>query len=130
MSKSFVKPLSIALGAALVGGLSMQATAASAFQLGSLGSGYMLAQATGSQEPAKEAAPNPAPKAGDKTMKHEEGKCGEGKCGARRKAHEGHCGGDKVSSDKAGGKAKGKEGACGADKAKMKAKEGACGGMR
>lgn len=117
MSKSFVKPLSIALGAALVGGLSTQASATSAFQLGSLGAGYMLAQAsgqTGSQDQAKEAAP----KAGDKAMKHEEGKCGEGKCGARRKAHEGHCGGDKASSDKAGGKAK------------EKAKEGACGGMR
>ena len=43
----------------------------------------------------------------DKAKAKKEGKCGEGKCGAKKKAHEGHCGADK-------GK---KEGSCGANKA-------------
>lgn len=130
MSKSYVKPLSLALGAALVGGLSLNASATSAFQLGSLGTGYMLAQAAGSQDKTMPAES----KSGTKTMKHEEGKCGEGKCGAKRKAHEGHCGGDKPAAKGKEGscgadKAKAKEGSCGGDKAQEKAKEGSCGGM-
>lgn len=129
MSKSYVKPLSLALGAALVGGLSLNASATSAFQLGSLGTGYMLAQAAGSQDKTMPAES----KSGTKTTKHEEGKCGEGKCGAKRKAHEGHCGGDKPAAKGKEGscgadKAKAKEGSCGGDKAKEKAKEGSCGG--
>jgi uncharacterized low-complexity protein len=53
--------------------------------------------------------------------KMQEGKCGNGKCGAEKKAHEATCGADKA-----------KEGKCSADKAKEgncsaeKMKEGTC----
>ena len=61
MSKQTSKPLALAVGAALVGGLAMSA---SAFAMTDLASGYMVAAAHG--EEAKESG---------------EGKCGEGKCG-------------------------------------------------
>ena len=135
MSQKLCKPLALALGAALVGAAGA-ASAAPAFALVDLGSGYMLA-------------------AGG------EGKCGEGKCGmnmadankdgkvtraehtahadamfarvdtnkdgtvdqaerdAHRKAHrEGKCGEGKCGDET------GKEGACGGDKSK----DGDCGG--
>lgn len=92
------KPLAAAMGTALVATLAaLPAVQASdnPFGMTQLSSGYMVADATKAQE----------------------GKCGEGKCGAAdAKAKEGKCG----AAD-----AKAKEGKCGA--ADAKAKEGKCG---
>jgi len=63
MSKQTNKPIALAVGAALVGGLALSA---SAFAMTDLSSGYMVASATAGE-----------PKAG-------EGKCGEGKCGMEK----------------------------------------------
>lgn len=55
----------------------------------------------------------------------EEGKCGEAKCGADKKAEEGKCGGEKKAEEgKCGGDKKAKEGNCGGEK---KMDEGKCG---
>ncbi len=153
MSNKLIKPLTLAVGAAFVGSVSLTqiAHASNNFQLNQLNSGYMIA------ENAK------AP--GDKGK---EGKCGEGKCGvakmdtnkdgkvskaeadaahaqhfdqmdtnkdgfvdqaewdAGHKGKEGSCGADKKGKEgSCGADKKGKEGSCGADK---KGKEGSCGG--
>ncbi|KQY52009.1 hypothetical protein [Lysobacter sp. Root494] len=63
MSKQINKPLALAVGAALVGGIALSA---SAFAMTDLSSGYMVAA---SQAP------------GEAGKKDAEGKCGEGKCG-------------------------------------------------
>jgi uncharacterized low-complexity protein len=136
MSKKVVNTLTIAVGAALLGSVSL-ANASAAFQITDLAGGYMQLTAG-------------------------EGKCGEGKCGMDKmdtnkdgmvskaehqahadakfaaadankdgnvskdemaKAHEGKCGEGKCGEGKCGGD-KGKEGACGGDKGK----EGSCGG--
>jgi uncharacterized low-complexity protein len=90
MSNKIMKPLSVAVGVAFVGSLAIsQAAAASSFSLSDLDQGYQLVG-----------------EHGDKAK--EEGKCGEGKCGADKAKEEGKCG----------------EGKCGADKAK---EEGKCG---
>jgi uncharacterized low-complexity protein len=63
MSKQINKPLALAVGAALVGGIALST---SAFAVTDLSSGYMVAA---SQSP------------GEAGKKDAEGKCGEGKCG-------------------------------------------------
>ena len=63
MSKQINKPLALAVGAALVGGIALST---SAFAMTDLSSGYMVAA---SQAP------------GEAGKKDAEGKCGEGKCG-------------------------------------------------
>jgi uncharacterized low-complexity protein len=63
MSKQINKPLALAVGAALVGGIALST---SAFAVTDLSSGYMLAASQSPGEAGKKAA---------------EGKCGEGKCG-------------------------------------------------
>ena len=73
MSCNNKKPVVIAIGAALAGGLVLSG---SAFAMQPLAQGYMLAAS-----------------AGDKAA---EGKCGEGKCG------EGKCGVEKMDTDKDG----------------------------
>lgn len=115
MSNKIVKPLTVALGAAFVGSLSLSqlANANAAFQITPLVGGYALAA---------------------------EGKCGEGKCGATKgmkcmdmkdKAQQDKCMADAHPADKKGKEGscsadkKGKEGSCSADK---KGKEGSCGG--
>jgi len=50
-------------------------------------------------------------------VKKKDGKCGEGKCGAKAKKKDGKCGEGKCGADKM------KDGSCGADKKK----EGSCG---
>jgi uncharacterized low-complexity protein len=107
MSKTNTKkPVAIAMGAALTGGLLAAGSANAAdnpFGLSELGSGYMQVAA------------------------HHEGKCGEGKCGgAKPKAEEGKCGEGKCG----GAKTQTMEGKCGEGKcggAKPKAEEGKCG---
>jgi len=63
MSKKLLKPVSLAIGTALLGSLSLSqlAIASDGFKAADLGSGYVLARA------------------GDDKKK--EGKCGEGRCG-------------------------------------------------
>ena len=110
--KSCIKPVAAAVGAALVGTLSVANIASAGenpFGASQLNSGYM-------QLASSEAA---------------EGKCGgdkegaEGKCGGDKEGAEGKCGGDKEGAEgkcgegKCGGEKKGAEGKCG---------EGKCGG--
>lgn len=95
MSNKIVNSLSLAVGAALLGSVTL-ASAASAFQVQDLGQGYML---VGEEKP--------------------EGKCGEGKCGADKAKDEGKCG-----ADKAKGEGKCGEGKCGADMKEGEKKDG------
>ena len=106
MSNKLIKPLSLAIGTGLIGSFALAqiAQANPTFHMNSLVAGY-----------SQSAVGN-------------EGKCGEGKCGATKgkKCTEMP---DKAAQDKcmteahAGDKAKGKEGSCSADK---KGKEGSC----
>ena len=118
--KRVVKPVALAVGAALagsfaLGGVASADTADNPFQMTALSAGYMLGAGEGSC-------------GGDKVAKEGEGTCGEGSCGGNKEGAthadkagegtcgEGTCGGDKegaTHADKAG------EGACG---------EGTCGG--
>ncbi len=98
-----VKPVALAVGAALAGTFALSGMAAAdtvdnPFAIDSLSAGYMLGESEGSC-------------GGDKSEKGEaEGSCGEGSCGAdSEKEGEGSCG----------------EGSCGADKEKQG--EGSCG---
>ncbi len=96
MSKQVRKPLSIALGTAIVASLGASGIAnasadtdADLFSMEKLNSGYLMAGA------------------------HEkEGSCGEGKCGDDKKDGEGSCGEDKGGEGSCGGD-KGGEGSCG-----------------
>ena len=97
--KQSVKPLSMAIGAALATSMAVASVAkadVSPFSMTALSSAHMI-------------------DAG-------EGKCGEGKCGGGKEA-EGSCGGDKGAEGSCGGD-KGHEGKCGGDKGA----EGSCGG--
>jgi hypothetical protein len=113
-----LKPLAIAVGAALAASFGASASAdTSPFAMTSLASGYMAADI------------------GEGTCggdKGEEGTCGgdkdaEGTCGGE-KGEEGHCGGDKDAEGHCGGE-KGEEGKCGEGKCGGdKGEEGQCGG--
>ena len=98
--KKVVKPVALAVGAALAGSFALGSSIASAetvespFAMSTMSSGYMLGAGEGSC-------------GGDKEDKGE-GACGEGSCGGDKEG-EGSCGGDKKDG----------EGACG---------EGSCGG--
>jgi len=128
MSNKVIKPLTLAIGAAFIGAVSLStvAQASNNFQLSQMNAGYML---------------------GDKAP---EGKCGEGKCGATKgkkcsemadKAAQDKCMADahpkgkdaSCSADKKGKDAscsadkKGKDASCSADKkGKDKGKDGSC----
>jgi len=58
--------------------------------------------------------------------KKKDGKCGEAKCGAEKKAAEAKCGADKKSEAKCGAEKKAAEAKCGADKKS----EAACGAKK
>jgi uncharacterized low-complexity protein len=93
------KSIALAVGGAFA--LSLSATTVSAaenpFAIKTLSSGYQVAD-------------NHA----DKTK---DGKCGEGKCGAEKKAADGKCGADKKAHDgKCGADKKGADGKCGEGK--------------
>jgi len=110
-----IKPISAAVGVALVTSLAVSSTAKAAdnpFVAADLSDGYLLAGHDGDSE---------------------EGKCGEGKCGEGKKAEEGSCGekkaeegscGEKKAEEGSCGEKKGEEGSCG----EKKAEEGSCGG--
>ena len=105
------KPASLALGAALLGGL-----AAPAFAMTDLAQGYALGAATTPPPAAEKQAATATGQASDTGSKqHAEGKCGEGKCGADKAAA------SQADADKA---------AAGKDKAHAEGKcgEGKCGG--
>lgn len=152
MSQSSKKPLAIALGTALAGGLALSG---SAFAITPLAQGYMAGAAAQTMEKKSDSM-----KSGDMKDMHE-GKCGEGRCGMdtmdgnkdgmisaaehaaaaqamfekadanhdgmvsadeMKAMHEGKCGEGKCGSDK--------KMDAGADKAAMEGKcgEGKCGG--
>jgi len=119
--KKIVKPVAIAVSAALAGTFAVAASAdadtgVSPFAMTTLASGYLL----GAQE----------------------GSCGEGKCGGDKEAAgdkdaEGSCGGDKEAEGSCGGDKEAAEGSCGGDKeagdkeaAEGKCGEGKCGGSK
>ena len=124
--KKIVKPLALAVGAALAGTFALSGTVnadsldASPFEISTLSVGYMLGEGEGSC-------------GGDKGEEKEgEGSCGEGSCGGDKegeghdKEGEGSCGevGDKEGEGSCG------EGSCGGDKdgeAGDKDAEGSCG---
>ncbi len=126
--KKIVKPIALAVGAALAGTFALSGTVNadsvdSPFAMSSLSAGYMLGEAEGSC-------------GGDKGEEKEgEGSCGEGSCGGDKgeeKEGEGSCGeaGDKEGEGSCG------EGSCGGDKkgeghdkedAEVSCGEGSCG---
>lgn len=104
MSKQSNKPLALAVGAALVGGLALSG---SAFAMTDLAGGYMVGASTAAAAANKKAESN---------------------CGAHKKAAEANCGADKKAAEaKCGADKKTAEANCGADK---KAGEGGCGGSK
>ena len=120
--KKVIKPIALAVGAALAGSFAISGavnaadTAESPFSISSLEVGYMLGEGEGSCGGDN-----------DKGDKKGEGSCGEGSCGeADDKKGEGSCGegscgeGDKEGEGSCGeGEEKDGEGKCG---------EGSCGG--
>ena len=115
--KKVVKPVALAVGAALassfaLGGVANADTVDNPFAMSALSAGYMLGAGEGSC-------------GGDKEGKDKEGEgsCGEGSCGGDKKGEgacgEGSCGGDKKGEGSCGGDKEDSEGKCG---------EGSCGG--
>ncbi len=123
--RKVVKPIVLAVGAALAGSFALSSSIASAetvqspFAMSTLSAGYLLGSGEGSC-------------GGDKEGKEKtEGSCGEGSCGGDKEGEghdkdgEGSCGGDKEGE----GHDKDAEGSCGEDKdADGSCGEGSCGG--
>ncbi|HET9679252.1 MAG TPA: hypothetical protein VFP95_01680 [Gammaproteobacteria bacterium] len=105
--KQSLKPLAIAVGAALAGSATMGLAQADTnpFGMSALSSGYEMPAGEGSCGAAK----GEEGKCGEE--KGAEGKCGEGKCG-EHKGEEGKCGEGKCGEGKCG-EEKGEEGKCG-----------------
>jgi uncharacterized low-complexity protein len=93
MSKQISKPLALAIGAALVGGV---AFSASAFAMTDLASGYMVSGAEAKTGTDKKAEGSCGSKMAAEASCGADKKTAEGKCG------EGKCGMDKMDSDKDG----------------------------
>ena len=153
--KKEVKPLELAVGAALAGTFAISGTVNadsinSPFEISTLSVGYMLGEGEGScggdkgEEKEGEGSCGEGScggdKEGDANDKEGEGSCGEGSCGgdkegdANDKEGEGSCGdakegegscGDAKEGEGSCGDAKEGEGSCGDDKEKA---EGSCGG--
>ena len=113
--KKVIKPVALAVGAALAGSFAISGavnaadTADSPFSISSLKVGYMLGEHEGS--------------CGSDHEKEGEGKCGEGSCGEKEgegKCGEGSCG-EKAGEGKCG------EGSCGEKEGEGKCGEGSCG---
>ena len=120
--KKVIKPISLAVGAALASSFAISNVAQAdsidnPFSMTNLTVGYMLGAGEGKC-------------GGDKEGKDGEGSCGEGSCGGDKEERdgegscgEGSCGGDKGEEGKCG------EGSCGGDKGEEgKCGEGSCGG--
>ena len=117
--KKIVKPVAIAVSAALAGTFAVAASAdadtgVSPFAMTTLASGYLLGAQEGSCGEGK--------CGGDKEATGGDKEAAEGSCGGDKEAAEGSCGGDKEA---AGGDKEAAEGSCGGDK---EAAEGSCGG--
>ncbi|MDP1549989.1 MAG: hypothetical protein U1D41_07110 [Nitrosomonas sp.] len=112
MSKKSMKPISLALGTALVTSLAASNLSADTrvnpFAMNELSGGYMqLADASSANKSGQEGKSD-----GKKT--ENEGKCGEGKCGGKKEMKqnmEGKCGGKKAEQEGKCG-----EGKCGSKK--------------
>jgi uncharacterized low-complexity protein len=116
--KKVLKPVALAVGAALAGSFAIAGTvnaadsSASPFEMSGLQVGYMLGEGEGSCGEGS---------CGEGKDKKGEGSCGEGSCGeGKDKKGEGACGEGSCGEDKKEG-----EGSCGEDK---KEGEGSCGG--
>ena len=130
-AKKVIKPVALAVGAALAGSFAISGTvnaadtAESPFSISNLEIGYMLGGHEGKC-------------GGDKKDKDKkgEGSCGEGSCGEDKKGEgscgEGSCGGDKKGEGSCGegscGGDKEGEGSCGEKDGEGKCGEGSCGG--
>ena len=118
--KKAIKPVALAVGAALAGSFALSGTvnaadtAESPFAISNLEIGYMLGGHEGKCGGDKDK---------DKDKKGE-GACGEGSCGEDKKG-EGACGEGSCGGDKEG------EGSCGADEKEGEGKcgEGSCGAV-
>ena len=114
MSKKIIKPVSAAIGTVLLTTLSATTYAAEGnpFEMKTLSSGYMqLASADDTKKGEQDSQPKKKKKKAD-----HEGKCGEGKCGAKgdmKKNMEGQCGGKKAEQEGKCG-----EGKCGSSNKK------------
>ncbi len=122
--KKVVKPVALAVGAALassfaIGGVANADTVDNPFAMSALGAGYMLGAGEGSCGGDKEGKDKEGACGGDKEG---EGKCGEGSCGDDKKG-EGACGGDKKGEGACGGDKKDGEGKCGEGKCGSDKKE-------
>ncbi|MEC8444074.1 MAG: hypothetical protein VXZ05_07695 [Pseudomonadota bacterium] len=92
-----------------------------------LGTAFVTALAAGSAQAAENPFASAELKQGYKVAMHHEGKCGEGKCGAKSEG-EGKCGEGKCGA-KSEGEGKCGEGKCGAkSEGEGKCGEGKCGG--
>lgn len=113
--KKVIKPVALAVGAALAGSFALSGTvnaadtAESPFTISNLEVGYMLGEGEGKCGGDKK----------DKKDKKGEGKCGEGSCGEDKKG-EGKCG-EGSCGEKEG------EGSCGEKEGEGKCGEGSCG---
>ena len=114
--KKIIKPVALAVGAALAGSFAISGavnatdTAESPFSISSLEVGYMLGEGEGScgSDTDGKKGEGSCGEGGDKKG---EGSCGEGSCGeAGDKKGEGSCGEGSCGGDKEG------EGSCGEDK--------------
>ena len=119
--KKVVRPVALAVGAALAGSFALSSSIANAdtvespFAMSTLSVGYMLGTGEGSC-------------GGDKEGKESEGSCGEGSCGGDKEG-EGSCG-EKEGEGKCGeGSCGEKEGedSCGEKDGEGKCGEGSCG---
>jgi len=132
--RKVVKPIALAVGAALAGSFALTSSIANAdtvespFAMSTLSAGYLLGAGEGSCGGDKEGKEGEGSCGGDKEGKEgkedSEGSCGEGSCGGDKEGEsddkdgEGSCGGDKDA-----------EGSCGEDKdAEGSCGEGSCGG--
>ena len=126
--KKVIKPVALAVGAALAGSFAIAGavnaadTAESPFSISNLEVGYMIGEGEGS------CGEGSCGEAGDKKG---EGSCGEGSCGeAGDKKGEGSCGegscGEKEGEGSCGEKEG--EGSCGEKEGEGKCGEGSCGG--
>ncbi|HNQ04195.1 MAG TPA: hypothetical protein PKH69_06235 [Thiobacillaceae bacterium] len=134
MTRKKQTTLSLALGSAL--SASLASTPAAAVHPGNpdnpfasrvLDKGYMVAQAEGQQAGGK-AGQNSGPDEAANRRMMREGKCGEGKCGAKN-AKEGKCGNTKNMTGKPAA-GKNSEGRCGSRKPADKNSEGLCGSRK
>jgi len=123
--KKVIKPIALAVGAALAGTFAISGTVNadsidSPFEMSNLTVGYMLGEGEGSCGGDKDAEGSCGEKDGEGSCGEADEKEGEGSCGeADEKEGEGSCGEGSCGGDKADDGEKDAEGSCG---------EGSCGG--